>query len=62
MRDVLLIAEEAARDGREMLYLNVGDPNLYDFAPPKHIVDATAEAMRANLNGYAPSSGIPELL
>lgn len=60
VRDVLLVADEVARTGREMLYLNIGDPNLYDFAPPAHIVDAVARAMRDNLNGYAPSSGIPD--
>jgi alanine-synthesizing transaminase len=60
VRDVVLLAEEAARAGHEMLYLNVGDPNIFDFAPPKHIIDAVDEAMRANRNGYAPSSGIDD--
>lgn len=59
VRDVVLLAEEAARAGKEMLYLNVGDPNIFDFAPPDHLVAATVQAMRANRNGYAPSSGIP---
>jgi alanine-synthesizing transaminase len=62
VRDVVLLAEEAARAGREMLYLNIGDPNLFGFAPPEHIVEATCEAMKANRNGYAPSSGIPAAL
>lgn len=62
VRDVVLLADEAARAGREMLYLNVGDPNLFGFAPPAHLIDATVAAMRANLNGYAPSSGIPDAL
>jgi len=60
VRDVVLLANEAARSGREMLYLNIGDPNLFDFAPPEHIIEATHQAMLANKNGYAPSSGIPE--
>ncbi len=42
-----------------MLYLNIGDPNLFDFATPDHVVEATAKAMRDNRNGYAPSTGIP---
>jgi alanine-synthesizing transaminase len=62
VRDVVLLAEEAARSGLEMLYLNIGDPNLFGFAPPEHLVDATVEAMRANHNGYAPSSGIAEAI
>jgi len=58
VRDVLLIADEVAKAGKEMLYLNIGDPNIYDFAPPKHMIDATHDAMLQNKNGYAPSSGI----
>ncbi len=60
VRDVLLLAEEAKKSGMEMLYLNIGDPNLFDFATPRHIIEATYEAMKANKCGYAPSSGIPE--
>lgn len=60
VRDVLLIANEVAKSGKEMLYLNIGDPNIYDFVPPKHMIDATYDAMLKNKNGYAPSSGIKE--
>jgi alanine-synthesizing transaminase len=60
VRDVILLADEAKKAGREMLYLNIGDPNIFDFAPPKHIIESTYRAMVANKNGYAPSSGIPE--
>lgn len=62
VRDVLLVADEVARSGREMLYLNIGDPNLFGFAPPAHMLEAVMRAMRDNHNGYAPSSGIPEAL
>lgn len=62
VRDIVVLAEEAARSGREMLYLNIGDPNLFDFAPPAHLVQATVDAMQSNLNGYAPSSGIGDAL
>ena len=58
VRDVVLLAQEVAATGKEMLYLNIGDPNLFDFATPPHIIDAVAEAMRANHCGYAPSSGV----
>ena len=60
VRDIVVLANQIAKTGKEMLYLNIGDPNLYDFAPPKHLVDATYQAMLKNLNGYAPSSGIKE--
>ncbi|MBU2491263.1 MAG: aminotransferase class I/II-fold pyridoxal phosphate-dependent enzyme [Bacteroidetes bacterium] len=58
VRDIIGLANEVAKSGKEMLYLNIGDPNLYDFVPPKHMIDATYEAMLKNYNGYAPSSGI----
>ncbi|MBK7228844.1 MAG: aminotransferase class I/II-fold pyridoxal phosphate-dependent enzyme [Ignavibacteriales bacterium] len=60
VRDIVVLANQVAKTGKEMLYLNIGDPNLYDFVPPKHLVDATYQAMLKNLNGYAPSSGIGE--
>ncbi len=58
VRDIVVLANEVAKTGKEMLYLNIGDPNLFDFAPPKHIVEATHQAMLNNYNGYSPSSGI----
>jgi len=60
VRDIVLLADEAARQGREMLYLNIGDPNKFDFQTAPHIVEAVSRAMRDNYNGYAPSSGIEE--
>ena len=60
VRDIVVLANEVAKSGKEMLYLNIGDPNIYDFAPPEHLVEATYKAMLDNKNGYAPSSGIQE--
>jgi len=59
VRDVVVLAQAAAASGKEMLYLNIGDPNQADFVTPRHMVDAVTEAMQANLNGYSPSDGIP---
>jgi len=60
VRDIVVLANEVAKSGKEMLYLNIGDPNLYDFQPPQHLVKAAYAAMMKNLNGYAPSSGIKD--
>ena len=60
VRDIVVLANEVAKSGKEMLYLNIGDPNLFDFQPPHHLVKATYDAMMKNLNGYAPSSGVKE--
>ncbi len=62
VRDILLIANEVAKTGKEMLYLNIGDPNIYDFEPPRHMIEDTYKAMLVNHNGYAPSSGIKPAL
>ena len=60
VRDIIVLANQVAKTGKQMLYLNIGDPNLFDFQPPTHLVKATYEAMIKNFNGYAPSSGIQE--
>ena len=62
VRDIIVLANEVAKTGKEMLYLNIGDPNLYDFEPPRNMIDATYKAMLDNKNGYSPSSGIKPAL
>lgn len=62
VRDVVVRAEKLRARGRRMLYLNIGDPNPFGFSPPAHMIQAVREAMDRNLNGYAPSDGIPEAL
>jgi alanine-synthesizing transaminase len=60
VRDIVVLANEVAKTGKEMLYLNIGDPNVFDFEPPKHLIEATYDAMKKNFNGYSPSSGIKQ--
>lgn len=62
IRDLVSLADEVKRQGHKVLYLNVGDPNIFDFAPPAHVIEAAYRAMRDNKNGYAPSVGVPEAL
>jgi len=62
VRDIIVLANEVAKSGKEMLYLNIGDPNLYDFEPPREMIEATYKAMLENKNGYSPSSGIKPAL
>jgi alanine-synthesizing transaminase len=62
VRDIVVLADEVAKTGKKIMFLNIGDPNLYDFAPPREMVEATYGAMRKNYNGYAPSSGIKEAI
>jgi len=62
IRDLALVADEVTRQGHTVLSLNVGDPNLFDFETPPHLIDAVYRAMKDNKNGYAPSPGIREAL
>ena len=59
IRDIVVLAGQVAKTGKEMLYLNIGDPNVYDWKTPNHIIEATYKAMLENKNGYSPSSGVP---
>jgi alanine-synthesizing transaminase len=60
IRDVAVVAEQLAREGREILPLNIGDPCVFDFETPPHLIEAVARAMREGKNGYAPSLGVEE--
>lgn len=62
IRDLASVADEVIKQGHKVLALNVGDPNIFDFQTPAHIVDAVAKAMRDGKNGYAPSDGVPAAL
>ena len=62
IRDIIALAQEVASTGKQMYYLNIGDPNIYDWTTPPHIINACHKAMEANQNGYAPSTGIKEAL
>jgi alanine-synthesizing transaminase len=62
IRDVAVLAEEVARQGHEILPLNIGDPLQFDFATPPALIDAVAKAMHDGHGGYAPSIGVPEAL
>ena len=62
IRDLASVAEEVTKQGHKVLPLNVGDPNIFDFKTPAHLIEAVHQAMRDGKNGYAPSSGIPQAL
>jgi len=62
IRDLAAVAEQVTRQGHTVLPLNVGDPNIFDFQTPPHLIEAVYKAMRDNKNGYAPSAGIKEAL
>jgi aspartate/methionine/tyrosine aminotransferase len=49
------------KKGKDVVYLNIGDPLLFDFETPEHIKEALIQAVREGFNAYSPSEGLPEL-
>jgi alanine-synthesizing transaminase len=62
VRDIVVLAQKTKETGKEMMWLNIGDPLKYDFETPKHMIQAVAKAMQDGHNGYSASSGIDEAL
>jgi aspartate/methionine/tyrosine aminotransferase len=55
---VLARAREIERAGRDVVHLEIGEP---DFPTPAHVSEAAFAAIRAGETGYCPAPGIPEL-
>ena len=56
--EVLARARALERQGREVVHLEIGEP---DFDTPAHIKEAAKRALDANATHYGPSAGLPEL-
>lgn len=56
--EVLVKARALEAQGREIVHLEVGEP---DFPTPAHIVEAGVRALKEGKTKYTPSQGIPEL-
>jgi aspartate/methionine/tyrosine aminotransferase len=54
--EVLARAREIERTGREVVHLEIGEP---DFATPRFICDAAIDALNAGHTHYGPSAGQP---
>jgi alanine-synthesizing transaminase len=59
IRNIVAEARRVEASGRKVRYLNIGDPIIFGFRTPPHMVEAVERAMRDGENGYAPSAGIP---
>jgi alanine-synthesizing transaminase len=58
IRDLAVVADEVAREGHKILYLNIGDPCKFDFPTPPHMIEAVHKAMLDGYNSYGESLGI----
>lgn len=61
IRDVIAHARQLEKKGKDIIYLNIGDPLLFDFETPEHIKEALIQAVKDGFNRYSPSEGLPEL-
>src|SRR6266545_8057373 len=55
---VLARAREMERAGRDVIHLEIGEP---DFDTPAHITEAAVAALHAGETHYSPAAGIAEL-
>jgi aspartate/methionine/tyrosine aminotransferase len=56
--DVLARARALEAEGREIVHLQIGEP---DFDTPAHITEAAIQALRDGYTHYVPALGIPQL-
>ena len=49
---LLLMQAYEKKNGKNVIYLNIGDPVQYDFPAPDHIKNALIKAVQSNENFY----------
>ncbi|HKM13922.1 MAG TPA: aminotransferase class I/II-fold pyridoxal phosphate-dependent enzyme [Candidatus Methanomethylophilaceae archaeon] len=57
IREISVPAEEAAKAGKKLIGLNIGDPNKWDFETPEYFKDALRRSVDETDNGYGDSQG-----
>ncbi len=62
IRDIVETSKLAKEQGKDLIYLNIGDPVKYGFKTPKYLIEAVYKAMLENRNYYSESVGIPEAI
>lgn len=61
IRQVTIPADEMENKGAEVIRMNIGDPNKWDFETPEYFKAALREAVDMVDNGYGDSQGSIEL-
>lgn len=56
LRDIVPIAEEVEKSGKKVLYLNIGDPMIFDYRTPDHLWKAIFENKK-EAEGYSNALG-----
>ncbi|MCF7815371.1 MAG: aminotransferase class I/II-fold pyridoxal phosphate-dependent enzyme [Candidatus Cloacimonetes bacterium] len=67
IRDIVVKAKKLEKKGHKILYLNIGDPPVYDFETPRYLRENVSEKILAsdtesevNVSTYCDSMGIEE--
>src|SRR4030095_782196 len=60
IRNIVTSAEALERAGHQVIYLNIGDPQVFGFRPPNSIIEVVQRALKEGFTGYAHSTGLPE--
>lgn len=58
IRNVVNAAEVLERQGRQIIHLNIGDPQSFGFHPPPDVIEAIVRASREQFTGYSHSAGL----
>ncbi len=58
IRDIVEASKEAKKLGKDLIYLNIGDPVQYGFTTPPEVVESACKALKKNFNSYSDSVGI----
>lgn len=62
IRDLVEASLEAKKAGKDLIYLNIGDPIRYGFKTPSSIIEIVCKAIKENYTSYSESCGIPEAI
>jgi alanine-synthesizing transaminase len=60
IRNVVSAADALKREGRDVISLNIGDPQAFGFRPPAYVTEPVTRALRDGFTGYASSAGLFE--
>lgn len=59
IRDLVVKAKQLEKQGKNVIYLNIGDPLKYDFRTPNHLIEAVEKNWDRS-SSYADSMGLLE--
>src|SRR5688572_12045685 len=60
IRNVVAAADALKSTGREVISLNIGDPQAFGFRPPEYVTEPVIRILRDGFTGYASSTGLFE--